>query len=429
MSKRPTQVTQPAPSSPPRASGLHPLRPAVRAIKNPRHSYAVATGHASPGYELGSGLTSLHGNKLASELATTPVLPKSVRQVTQPEAKKERARWQRLGLRNKHVIDGVAAGKFLIGDPAYDGITKRRIEEMAYISRELPKFGKGKTHGPMFRQITQKLDNCSPRHLSGSMLSFLSRHVREQLDFKRVKAAFADVPSNHLFLETKLVTLIYGTIETLPGKVRREIAIDRQRNRNHICHFVETVPQYGTLMVYKVYEIECYRADDLKRAHELYQNGGLPDDEATAEGETWSEYLAWQQGRNPPRISRRKIETLFAMGWNPASEKDVWLLHSHALVRVQDVKQYYELQKAHLYPLDYQVLLTGLRSTKSRDENLRDIIRYLLKAAPRYGLLFSNRKREYYLAGVALKRFIALYDKLGYRGLKGHFGLPNCNEK
>lgn len=335
------------------------------------------------------------------------------------------AQLRRRGLRNQHVLDIVATGKLMTGNTAFDGITKRRIDEMAYISGELPKFFRDRLHGPLFKCIAATLDACSPRRPSGSMLSFLCRHKREQDEFVWVQAAFASVPTNEMFLETKLVGLIFGSVTSLPGKVLKAIAADRRRNRNHMQHYSQAVPQYEKLMAFKVYEVDCYRADDLRRVYERYRSGDLPADELTAEGESWNDYIAWSRGRNPPKISRRKIETLLAMGWSPVSDKDVWLLHSHALIRVQNPEEYYRLQKENLYPLDYQVVLTGLRKNKSRNDNIRDIIRYLLKATPHYGALFSDRKRQNYLSGVALKRFIALYDALGYQGVKSHFSLPS----
>ena len=333
------------------------------------------------------------------------------------------------GLRNKSLLSIIAKGKFDTGDAAFDGITKRRFEEAAYISREITKFARGRKYGVQFRSIMKKLDRCSPRQPSGSMLSPISRHRRELADYSMVRKAFAAVPTDQIFMETKLIALTTGTVASLPKKVRAIIDTDRQRNRSHVQHFRKKITWYADLQAYKIYELECYRAEDLRRAHKDYLAGELPEGEETAEGDVWLEFMDWREGRNPPKISKRKIETLLAMGWSPASNKDVWLIHSHAIIRVKGPEEYKRLQKKNLYPLDYQVVLTALRKTKSRDENLRDIVRYMQKATPRYGMLFSYRKKEYYLTGAALRRFIVLYDTLGYQGLKAHFGLTGSTRK
>ncbi|HEX7025750.1 MAG TPA: hypothetical protein VF268_00770 [Gammaproteobacteria bacterium] len=385
--------------------------------------YAVIRGRETPGRKRRDAIRVQPNNGGAGKGVASSSNQAAPITVDKTRAAKNAGQLRRRGLRNKYVLGVVMTGKLLIGNTAFDGITKRRIDEMAYISGELPKFYQGRRYGPLFRRIGAMLDACSPRRPSGSMLSFLCRHKREREEYRRVQAAFASVPTNEIFLETKLVGLISGTVASLPKTAEKVIADDRRRNRNHIQHFIKSVPQYQNLMAFKVYEFDCYRADDLRRVYERYSNGDLPADERTAEGEDWDDYLAWSRGRNPPRISRRKIKTLLEMGWNPADDQDVWLVHSHALIRVQNPEEYYRLQKENLYPHDYQVVLTGLRKNKSRDDNIRDIIRYLLKVTPRYGALFSDQKRQDYLAGVALKRFIALYDALGYQGVKAHFAL------
>lgn len=385
--------------------------------------YAVVRGRETPGRKRRDAMQPQRNNGSAPKGVISTSSQVATTTVDKVRAVKIAGQLRRRGLRNKYVLDVVTTGKLMIGNTAFDGITKRRIDEMAYISGELPKFHQGRRDGPLFRRIGAMLDACSPRRPSGSMLSFLCRHKREREEYRRVQAAFASVPTNEIFLETKLVGLISGTVASLPKKAEKVIADDRRRNRNHIQHFIKSVPQYQNLMAFKVYEFDCYRADELRRVYERYSNGDLPADERTAEGEEWDDYLAWSRGRNPPRISRRKIKTLLKMGWKPTDDQDVWLVHSHALIRVQNPEEYYRLQKENLYPLNYQVVLTGLRKNKSRDDNIRDIIRYLLKVTPRYGALFSDQKRQDYLSGVALKRFIALYDALGYQGVKAHFAL------
>lgn len=325
-------------------------------------------------------------------------------------------RWPIRGIQNPYLKALVADGKFQSGIAHVDRFRKLRLEEYRHLNSNIKKENKG-------LHTLEMLVQCSPRRPCGSMLCPSCRIARENQDLAWVEHAFQDVPDEHIFLESKLVAAIAAHIKITPPEAKGTIDKNRTDERRLIAKHLPQMSWLQDYRAFKIFEIEYYRSDELEHVYRQYRDGTLPKDEVTIDGLLWVEDFDWKKGYKPPQVSRRKIELLLALGWEPGSGKDFVLVHSHAIVSVSEPELYKELQKK-LYPHNYQMLMLPMRKDKSRADNLRDMVHYLLKCAPRCGVLFTYKPKGPLLSGVELRRFCAIYNKLGYQGMKAHFNMP-----
>lgn len=322
-------------------------------------------------------------------------------------------------IKNRYLRRLLATGKLTCSDKQKNGLVRLRLDEQKCIEQGgLEQWNAG-------RKILKRLAACSPKSPSNLPFSFYCRRRQEKRDIAAALAAFGHVPYEHLRFETVLHgVFVVGSGNKLLVAILDAIDRERRRQRNHLAKWRKQDPRYNELCAYRRYEVEYFRGEDLKAAYALYDQGQLEDD-GMEDGEMLPEEEEPKSDKKLKRASARKIKSLIALGWKPGSWEDVVLLHSHALVHVPCPDDY-ETRQRTLYPAFRQYDLRRTRSTNTRAENIRGCIVYMLKCSARCAVIYTGERKQHFLNGVALLRFVRLFSKLGFRGTQGHINFsPN----
>ena len=187
--------------------------------------------------------------------------------------------------------------------------------------------------------IGAKIYGCTSRTPCNSPYCPMCRHRQQQILADDIQKAFGAVDDQQLFFMTILVSVHYDPTELTPDRVRAA----KKAFRNRIAVKSQTDDRYKGVRWIGAFEIDAKYGSEVLSVNQ--QNALTP--------------LGFVEGEGRP----------------------FYLFHFHAVVDLAgiDAKEFRAALTERLYPHPYQIKLQGLRSDKSKADNLRDLATYMLK--------------------------------------------------
>lgn len=292
-------------------------------------------------------------------------------------------------------------------------IAKLRVEEYCHIMKVTEHLRRG-------RSIHEALLTCRMGRDSGLMYSPVTRHLNQAKDTAKALSVFGNSPEDELRFVTVIDSVLQGNLDDIMQTARARIGEFRRTLQNLKGRQARKRAWYADLQVMGFAELEPYPMEEFRAAlkgriprRRKHRVAGLAY--ASSEEEIERRIRKIQS-------RRRKAKLLKELGINSADDEAFFVLHYHFLVRAAKPRTFKRHLK-RLFPGNYRVLSKKLFQEHTLEQNITDLVAYMLKVSARYGRLLETKRSKRLLPAKTLLRFCRLHRDLRYQDLKVHLNL------